>query len=100
MNEVAFLMSAPPDGMMIYNTDSACFVLRRAGIWRSLCASNRGEAWSTLGNAGTVDGTHFIGTTNNIPLNFRVFNNKAGCLDATFVVPLVYNAQFVWFDCL
>jgi hypothetical protein len=28
-----------------------------------------------------VDGTHFIGTTDNIPLNFRVNNQKAGRID-------------------
>lgn len=56
-------MSAPTDGMLIYNTDSACFVLRRAGIWRSLCAANGGEAWSSLGNTGTNANTNFLGTT-------------------------------------
>ena len=70
-------MPAPSDGMLIYNTDSACFVLRRAGIWRSLCAANGGVAWSTLGNAATVNGTNFIGTTDNIPLSMRVNNINA-----------------------
>ena len=36
------------------------------------------NAWSLLGNSGTVDGTNFIGTTDNVPLNFRVNNQKAG----------------------
>ena len=30
------------------------------------------QNWLLLGNTGTVDGTHFIGTTDNVPLNFRV----------------------------
>ncbi|MES2567058.1 MAG: hypothetical protein V4565_09350 [Bacteroidota bacterium] len=34
--------------------------------------------WTTTGNTGTVDGTNFIGTTDNIALNFRVNNQKAG----------------------
>lgn len=34
--------------------------------------------WDILGNAGTVDGTTFIGTTDNVPLNLRVNNLKAG----------------------
>ena len=39
--------------------------------------------WTLLGNSGTVDGTNFIGTTDNIPFNIRVFNTKAGRIDAT-----------------
>lgn len=39
--------------------------------------------WGLLGNAGTVDGINFLGTTDNIPLNFRVNNQKAGRIDAT-----------------
>ena len=68
-------MVSPTNGMLIYNTDSACFVLRRTGVWRSLCAANGGEAWSTLGNAETST-TNFLGTTDNVPLSIRVNNLK------------------------
>jgi len=37
-----------------------------------------GSAWSLTGNSGTVDGTNFIGTADNVPLSFRVNNEKAG----------------------
>ena len=37
--------------------------------------------WSLTGNAGTIDGTNFIGTTDNIPLSFRVNGQKAGRID-------------------
>jgi hypothetical protein len=40
-------------------------------------------AWSKTGNAGTVDGTNFIGTTDNVPLSIRVNNQKAGRIDPT-----------------
>jgi hypothetical protein len=36
------------------------------------------SGWSTSGNSGTIDGTDFIGTTDNVALNFRVNNEKAG----------------------
>jgi len=36
------------------------------------------SSWSLLGNSGTVDGTNFIGTTDNVPFNIRVNNEKAG----------------------
>lgn len=69
-------MSAPTNGMLIYNTDSACFVLRRAGVWRSLCAPNGGEAWSTLGNTGMNANTNFLGTTDYKDLVFRTNNTE------------------------
>lgn len=37
--------------------------------------------WNITGNAGTVSSTHFIGTTDNVPLNFRVNNVTAGRID-------------------
>ena len=41
-------------------------------------AVNNSAFWGLRGNAGTVDGTNFIGTTDNIALSFRVNNTKAG----------------------
>ena len=39
------------------------------------------NAWALLGNAGTVDGTNFLGTTDNIPFNIRVNNIVSGRID-------------------
>src|ERR1039458_244760 len=36
------------------------------------------SSWGLTGNAGTVDGTNFIGTTDNVPFNIRVNNAPAG----------------------
>ena len=41
------------------------------------------SGWSLTGNSGTVDGTNFIGTTDNVPFNIRVNNEKAGRIDQT-----------------
>jgi len=49
------------------------------GGFAKLPATN---AWSLNGNAGTVNGTNFIGTTDNAPLNFKVNNQKAGRVEA------------------
>ena len=38
-------------------------------------------AWGLDGNANTIDGTNFLGTTDNIPLSIRVNNQKAGRID-------------------
>jgi trimeric autotransporter adhesin len=54
-----------------------------APAWTRLVTANggtQGNAWATLGNAGT-DGTNFIGTIDNRQLNFKVNNQKAGRID-------------------
>jgi trimeric autotransporter adhesin len=43
-----------------------------------------GGSWSLIGNAGTVDATNFIGTTDFVPFNIRVNNQMAGRIDATY----------------
>ena len=39
------------------------------------------NAWGLQGNSGTVDGVSFIGTTDNMALNFRVNNLNSGKID-------------------
>ncbi|MCH8839041.1 MAG: hypothetical protein IIA60_14815 [Candidatus Marinimicrobia bacterium] len=36
-----------------------------------------GGGWSLTGNSGTTDGTHFLGTTDNVALDIRVNNTRA-----------------------
>ncbi|MDW8420227.1 MAG: hypothetical protein RML37_12530, partial [Chitinophagales bacterium] len=40
-----------------------------------------GDNWRTTGNIGTIDGTNFIGTLDNVPFNIRVNNTGVGRLD-------------------
>lgn len=40
-------------------------------------------AWGLTGNALTVDGTNFIGTTDDIPFNVRINNQAAARIDRT-----------------
>jgi len=54
-------------------------------IWTTSSSS----AWSLTGNGSTVDGTNFIGTTDNVPFNIRVNNQRAGRID-----PLLSNSFF------
>lgn len=51
-----------------------------------------GTAWGLSGNAGTIDGTHFVGTTDDVPLSFRVNNNRAGKITSNGQVLLGYQA--------
>jgi len=50
--------------------------------WQNV--SSGSGSWLLTGNSGTVDGTNFIGTTDNVPLNIRVNNQKAGRLDPQY----------------
>jgi hypothetical protein len=84
-------IASPAAGLMIYNTDLNCIHYYNVG-WKSQCDPANLGAWSLLGNAGTTDGTNFIGTTNNVPFNIRVNNQKAGRVDATGVTTLGYQA--------
>jgi hypothetical protein len=54
--------------------------------------SASGNYWDLLGNASTVDGTNFIGTTDNVPINFRVNNQKAGRVTSSGSTFLGYQA--------
>jgi hypothetical protein len=67
-------MASPPNGMMIYNTDSACITIRGGGFWHSLCAEGNGKPWGTYGNANTNPTNNFIGTSDNQALVFRTNN--------------------------
>ena len=56
------------------------------GTWETASSG-----WSLLGNAGTVDGTDFIGTTDTSPLNFRVNSQPSGRIEP---VSSTYNTFF------
>jgi len=51
--------------------------------WSAPASGGSTTHWDLLGNASTVDGTNFIGTTDNVPLNFRINNVHAGRIDKT-----------------
>ncbi|UZT97089.1 tail fiber domain-containing protein [Chryseobacterium fluminis] len=40
--------------------------------------NNSGSVWLINGNSSTVDGTNFLGTIDNTPLNFRINNERSG----------------------
>jgi len=86
-------ITAPSNSLLVYNTATIADVTPGYYHWSTF--SNAWirlideKAWNLNGNAGTVDITNFIGTTDNIPLNFRVNNLKAGRLDH-----LLFNTFF------
>lgn len=62
-------IASPTTGMLVYNTDSNCVVMRTsAPAWQYLCQTGGPNTpfptdWHVTGNTGTVAGTNFIGTT-------------------------------------
>ena len=78
-------LPAPAHGLLVYQTDNVPgFYYNKSTsaspIWAYL-SSGPASGWSLTGNSGTVDGTNFIGTTDNVPLNFRVNNVRAGRIE-------------------
>lgn len=76
-------VNAPAEGLLIYNetgSEAKGFYYWDGTRWVLLTTStNIDPAWLVKGNAGTADdGTYFLGTTDNVPLNFKVNNEKAG----------------------
>ncbi len=51
-----------------------------------------GDDWMLAGNSGTVDGTDYIGTSDNVPLNFKVNAQRAGRIDSIGVTTFGYQA--------
>ncbi len=89
------LTGAATVGMLVYSTAAPTggsgvgyYYWGSNAKWNYLlnAASNNSTAWLTTGNAGTLDDAalagNFVGTTDNIPLDFRVNNLHAGRVDA------------------
>lgn len=76
---------APATGLLIYQSspDSLGFHYFDGTRWSPVLSNSNSDllAWRTGGNSGTIDGSHFIGTVDNIPFNMRVNNQKAGRID-------------------
>jgi hypothetical protein len=84
MTSVAVLsILSPAKGLMVYDTTkNELFVNMGSPAlpnWKSI-ASN--SSWSVNGNTGTNAATHFIGTTDNVSLVFRIRNKQAGKIDS------------------
>ena len=76
---------APASGLLVFDTDFNSFWYYGGTSWISL---NTG--WSLSGNSSTNPATHFIGTTDSVPLNIRVNNEISGQIN---IVP---NSNTSW----
>ena len=79
--------------LLIYNTAtfggsnpvSPGYYYWNGSLWIRLTTNDNSlfSGWLLGGNSGTVDGTNYIGTNDNVPFNIRVNNQKAGRIENT-----------------
>ncbi len=82
------VISNPANGLLIYQTDEANgFYFYNGKKWSPISSNDaysvavaNVDNWSKTGDAGTNPTTNFIGTTDNVDLNFRVGNVVHGKL--------------------
>jgi hypothetical protein len=68
-------------GIIVFDTTTSSPWYTTSGAWVNLAKTAGAVGWSLTGNAGTVDSINFLGTTDFIPLNFRVNNQPSGRID-------------------
>ena len=80
-------ITSPALGLMVFQTlpDSVGFYFYDGSRWNWMPAAARADSvyWQTHGNTGLTDSTSFLGNIDNVPLNFRVNNQRVGKLDIT-----------------
>jgi hypothetical protein len=67
-------IAAPATGLKVYDITTNTFWWFNGVIWVEQLGTNNG--WSTTGNAGTVLGTNFLGTTDNVGFSLRTNNTE------------------------
>ncbi len=87
-------IASPATGLLIYQSDSTAGFYYNAGTpatpnWKAMSSSgaDSSNAWLLSGNAGTNLATNFIGTTDNMPLTFKVNNQRAGRIETFTSTP-------------
>jgi hypothetical protein len=74
-------LGATQEGLLIFNSTGNQFNFWDGSAW-VIIPGLTAPSWVLSGNSGTVEGTDFIGTTDNIPINFKVNNEKAGRINS------------------
>lgn len=69
-------ITAPATGAMAYETTTDVFFHYNGTVWVPLFGTTLG--WRLPSNTGITGGTHFIGTTDAVPLEFRRVNRRHG----------------------
>jgi hypothetical protein len=103
VNTITATVDTPTASELVYNTASSGsapnnvipgFYYWDGSQWVSIknTTTSASSEWSLTGNSATVDGTNFMGTTDDVPFNIRVNNQKAGKIASTGQTFLGYQA--------
>ena len=84
----------PATGLMVYNTSAIRYYYFNGNLWKPFQINLSDSTWLINGNAGTNSASHFIGTTDNQPLLFRVNNLRAGEIDPDGNIFMGVNSGF------
>lgn len=68
----------PATSLLVYDNTTTSFWFYDGAVW--LEWADYLNTWKILGNTGLTAGTHFIGTTDALPVYLRANNNPAGIL--------------------
>ena len=77
-------LPVPGKGLMFYDTIRNQLIINTGNTlfpnWQN---GGNASAWSLTGNTGTQPAVHFIGTTDNHPLQFKLNNQWSGVVDSS-----------------
>ena len=65
-------IGAPATSLLVFDNTLGAFYFYDGAAWRPLLANNTG--WTTVGNNGTVNGTNFLGSIDNVSIDIRTNN--------------------------
>ncbi len=71
-------IALPANGLLVYDSSSNSFWYRDSAAWQELLPATK--AWKLTGNSGTDTSIHFIGTSDEQPLVFKVNNTRSGII--------------------
>lgn len=78
-------IATPAKGLLIYNTTDNTFKVNTgtsvSPVWTTL--STTSNSWLLTGNSGTNASSNFLGTTDNVNLNFRTNNLQRMLIDTS-----------------
>jgi hypothetical protein len=80
------LIANPAKGLFVYDSSLNKFMVNIGSPatpnWQPISSGASVNGWNTIGNAGLSAGTNFIGTTDAVPLSFRINNIRSGVIDS------------------
>lgn len=81
------LIGSPAKGLLVYDSTINKFIVNvgtpTTPDWQPVSSNSTSTGWSITGNSGLNGNTNFLGTTDLVPLAFRVNNVRSGIIDSS-----------------